>query len=145
MSLKNSVTLIGNVGKDPEVTYLPSGSVVANFALATSEPYKDKEGKKVEHTEWHNLVAWGESAKLVEKYVKKGSKLAVEGKLRTRNYEKDSQRHYVTEIIVSEFLFLSPVTKTAPANPLTDNLPASATRMTDNQGPQNDELSDLPF
>lgn len=147
--LNNKVSLIGHVGKDPEVKHLESGSCVATFSLATNESYKDKAGKKVEHSEWHSLVVWGEQAKIVEKYVKKGHKLAIEGKLRTRNYEKDGQKHYVTEIFVNELMFLEkPVASNAPANSSTANYPPPSNPLTDiNQGsgPQVDELSDLPF
>lgn len=137
--LKNSVKLIGNVGKDPEVKYLENSSVVANFTLATSEPYKNKKGEKCEHTEWHNLVVWGEQAKLIEKYVKKGKRLAIEGKLRTRMYEKGDQKHYVTEILVTDFIFLD---KPAAANASGNSAPDTRAN---NDVPENDELSDLPF
>jgi single-strand DNA-binding protein len=96
----NKVILVGNVGKDPEVRYLEKGVAVAKFPLATSETYKGKDGEKVTATEWHNVVLWRGLAETVEKYVKKGSQLYIEGKIRTRSYDdKDGNKRYVTEIV----------------------------------------------
>jgi single-strand DNA-binding protein len=96
----NKAILIGNVGGDPDVRYMPSGDPVANVSLATSETWKDKSGEKQERTEWHRVVFFGKLAEIVEKYVRKGSKLYVEGKLRTWKYDKDGQTHYSTEVVV---------------------------------------------
>lgn len=97
----NKVILLGNVGKDPEVRHLEGGGVVANFTLATSERFRDKSGLLQERTEWHNVVCWGPSADRAEKYVRKGTQLYVEGKIRTRSYDaKDGSKRYVTEIYV---------------------------------------------
>jgi len=106
MSL-NKVILIGNVGKDPDVRYFDSGNAVANFTLATSERgYKLANGTEIpERTEWHNIVASRERALFVEKHVKKGSLLYVEGKIRTRDYEKDGIKRYVTEITADRIEF----------------------------------------
>jgi single-strand DNA-binding protein len=96
----NKVILVGNVGKDPEVRYLEKGVAVAKFPLATSETYKGKDGEKVTATEWHNVVLWRGLAETVEKYVRKGSQLYIEGKIRTRSYDdKDGNKRYVTEIV----------------------------------------------
>ena len=96
----NKVILIGNVGNDPEVKYIKEDVPVAKFSLATSESYKNRDGEKVTNTEWHNIVVWRGLAKVVEKYVKKGSKLFIEGKLTYRKYEdKDGQTKYFTEIV----------------------------------------------
>jgi single-strand DNA-binding protein len=104
----NKATLIGNVGKDPEVKFLPSGAAVANFTLATSERFKDKGGEFQERTEWHNLVAFQRLAEIVRDYVKKGSKLYVEGRIQTRSWDdKDNQKHYKTEIVVNDLVLLS--------------------------------------
>ncbi len=104
----NKATLIGNVGKDPEVKFLPSGTAVANFTLATSERFKDKGGEFQERTEWHNLVAFQRLAEIVRDYVKKGSKLYVEGRIQTRSWDdKDNQKHYKTEIVVNDLVLLS--------------------------------------
>jgi single-strand DNA-binding protein len=98
---------VGNLGKDPEVRHLEGGNSVANFTLATNEYYKDKQGARVERTEWHNISAWRGLAELAEKYLKKGSQVYVEGKLRTRQYQdKDQQTRYITEIIAEEISLL---------------------------------------
>ena len=100
MSGVNKVILIGNLGKDPEVKYLESKVPVANFSLATNSTWKDKEGNRKEHTEWHNIVVWRGSAKFAEEYLRKGDKVYIEGKLRTRSWEdKDNIKRYTTEII----------------------------------------------
>ncbi len=96
----NKVVLIGNVGKDPEVRYLDNDTAVASFSLATSENYKDKNGEWQTKTEWHNIVAWRNTAKYVENRVKKGLQLYVEGKLTTRSWDdKDGNKRYTTEIV----------------------------------------------
>lgn len=105
----NKAILVGNVGKDPEVKLLPSGSAVANFAVATSERFKDKGGEFQERTEWHNLVAYQRLAEIVRDYVKKGSKLYVEGRIQTRSWDDQAsgQKRYRTEIVVNELVLLS--------------------------------------
>lgn len=95
----NKVILVGNVGRDPETRHLDKGVVVSRFSLATTENYTAKTGEKVSNTEWHNIVAWRGLAEVVEKYVKKGSQLYIEGRLRTNSYDKDGVKHYATEII----------------------------------------------
>ncbi|MGE4287879.1 MAG: single-stranded DNA-binding protein [Salinivirgaceae bacterium] len=103
----NKVILVGNVGKDPEVRHLESGVAVAQLPLATSETYKDKSGNKTTQTEWHNLVFWRGLADVVEKYVKKGDPLYIEGKIRSRSYDdKDGVKRYVTEIVVDNMQML---------------------------------------
>lgn len=100
MSGVNKVILVGRLGKDPEVRHLENGATVANFSMATSETYKDRQtGEKREQTEWHNVVLWRGLAEVVEKYVKKGDMLYVEGKLRTRSWEKDGVTRYTTEVV----------------------------------------------
>jgi single-strand DNA-binding protein len=100
----NMVILLGNVGQDPEIRTLPNGDQVANLTLATSETWKDKNtGENQERTEWHRLVAYRKSAEIIGQYVKKGSKLYIEGSLKTRSWEQDGIKRYVTEIIVDEF------------------------------------------
>ena len=105
----NQVILLGNVGKDPEIRATAGGTMVANFGLATTERQKDPSGNWVDKTEWHNVVAYGKLAEIVRDYVKKGSKLFVEGRLSTRNWEdKDTKKKvYRTEIIVDELSLLS--------------------------------------
>lgn len=94
----NKVILVGNVGKDPEVKHLDSETAVANFSLATSENYTNKSGEKVETTEWHNIVCWRRLATLAENYIRKGSQIYLEGRIRTRSYEQDGIKKYITEI-----------------------------------------------
>ena len=103
----NKVMLIGNLGRDPEIRYSQQGTAMVNFSIATSEQWTDKNtGEKQEKTEWHNIKVFGRQAEVCEKYLSKGSKVFVEGKLQTRNYEKDGQTHYITEIVVFNFQFL---------------------------------------
>ena len=105
----NKVILVGNVGKDPEIRSTPSGTMVATFGLATSDRQKDAQGNWQDHTEWHNLVAFARTAEIIRDYVKKGSKLYVEGMLRTSNWEDKTsgQKRYKTEILVNELVLLS--------------------------------------
>ena len=117
----NKAILIGNLGKDPEVRILDSGRSVANFSMATSESYKDKSGEKVTNTTWHNIVLWGPLAEIAEKYVKKGDRVYIEGRIENRTYEdKDGNTRYVTEIIGREMTMLggnkSQESAPAPAN-----------------------------
>ncbi|WP_346880894.1 single-stranded DNA-binding protein [uncultured Algibacter sp.] len=106
-TLRNKVQLIGNVGNEPEIANLESGKKVAKFSIATNESYKDSKGEKVTNTQWHNIVAWGKIAEIVEKYVGKGKEVALEGKLTSRSYEtKEGEKRYVTEVVVDEILLL---------------------------------------
>ncbi|MDH7912313.1 single-stranded DNA-binding protein [Winogradskyella sp. SYSU M77433] len=107
-ALKNKVQLIGHLGKDPEIINLESGKMLAKFSLATNESYKNGHGEKVTDTQWHNIVAWGKTAQIVEKFVSKGKEVAIEGKLTTRSWEdKDGMKRYVTEVVCNELLMLS--------------------------------------
>lgn len=100
MSGVNKVILVGNLGKDPEVRHLESGAVVANFPIATSETFKDRNtGERREQTEWHNIVLWRGLAEVAEKYLKKGDQVFIEGKLKTRSWEKDGITRYTTEVV----------------------------------------------
>lgn len=104
--LQNRVQLIGNLGQDPEVKTFQDGNQLATFNLATSETYRNAEGEKVEDTQWHRVVAKGKTAQIVEKYLKKGKKVAIDGKLITRSYESDGAKKYITEVVVNELLML---------------------------------------
>ena len=96
----NKVILVGNVGKDPETRYLDENTPVCKFPLATSEVYRNKDGEKVEQTEWHNIVLWRGLAKVAEQYVKKGAQLFIEGRIRSRSYDdKEGIKRYITEIV----------------------------------------------
>jgi single-strand DNA-binding protein len=104
----NKVILVGNLGKDPEVKYTPNGVPVAKFSLATNERYKDKSGEWQDRTEWHSIVAWQRLAEIVGEYVKKGSKVYIEGRLQTSSWEdkQSGEKKYRTEIIVSDLVLL---------------------------------------
>jgi single-strand DNA-binding protein len=103
----NKVTLIGNLGIDPETKTINEKLVLTKFTLATTESYKDEKGEKHSATEWHNIVLWNKQAELAAKYLKKGSKIYLEGKIKTRSYEnKEGIKKQVTEIIVEHFLML---------------------------------------
>mgnify|MGYP001558007071 CR=1 FL=1 len=106
-ALRNKVQLIGNLGMDPEIKILDGGKKLAKMSIATNETYKNNKGEKVTETQWHNLIAWGKTAEICEKFLKKGSEIALEGKLVNRNYtDKEGIKRYVTEIEVSEILML---------------------------------------
>lgn len=103
----NKVILVGNLGKDPEIRYLDGGVAVANFPLATSESYKDKAGNRVDQTEWHNVVLWRGLAEVTEKYLKKGSQVYIEGKIRSRSWDdKEGVKRYTTEIVADTMTML---------------------------------------
>ena len=103
----NKVQIIGTLGRDPEMKYLPSGSAVVAVSVATDESYNDKQsGQKVEKTEWHRITAFGKLAEIIGQYLKKGSKAYFEGKLRTREWEKDGVKRYSTEIVAHDMMML---------------------------------------
>jgi single-strand DNA-binding protein len=104
----NKVILIGNLGKDPELRYTPSGQPTASFSLATTERWNDKNGQKQERTEWHNIVVWGKLAELVNQYLKKGRSAYIEGRINTRSWDdRDGNKKYRTEIVANQIQFLS--------------------------------------
>ena len=106
-TLKNKVQLIGNLGQDPEIINLESGKTLAKFSIATNDSYKNASGEKITDTQWHNIVAWGKTAQIIEKYVTKGKEVAIEGKLTTRSWEdKDGMKRYITEVVCNELLML---------------------------------------
>lgn len=106
-ALRNKVQLIGHLGNKPEIRTLDGGKKWTRFSMATNESYRNAQGAKVTDTQWHNLVAWGKVAEIIEKYVDKGSELAIEGKLVNRSYvDKEGVKKYVTEVQVSELLLL---------------------------------------
>ena len=142
----NKVILIGNLGKDPDVRHLENGATVANFPIATSENYKDrKTGEKVSQTEWHNIVVWRGLADITERYLKKGDKVYIEGKLRTRSWQdQDGNIKYTTEVVADNLTMLgkSPDNSTASqAQPAA--VASSPTQNEDFSGP--DDSDDLPF
>jgi single-strand DNA-binding protein len=120
MSGVNKVIIVGNCGKDPETKYLPSGGAVTNISIATSESWKDKQtGEKKEQTEWHNIVFFNRLAEIAAEYLKKGSSVYVEGKLKTDKYDKDGVTHYSTKVIANQMQMLGksgqPVQKQQPS------------------------------
>lgn len=136
MSSVNQIILLGRVGKDPEVRRLESGSVVANFTLATSETWKDKSGEKKEQTQWHNCTAWGNTAEIAEKYVHKGDLLFVSGKMVYEQYEKDGVRHTVAKVNVSNITLLG--------NKKSESRPAEAEPSQSDYAPEETE-DHVPF
>ena len=151
----NKVILIGNLGNDPKVTYMPNGNAVANITIATSESWKDKNtGEQVNKTEWHKVVFFRRLAEIVGEYLKKGSKIYIEGKLQTRDWEKDGQRHYITEIIANEMQMLdsrgqgsAPQQQSSPAQsaPQQSRLAQSAPAQAAPAPVNNDFDDDIPF
>jgi single-strand DNA-binding protein len=110
----NKVTLIGTLGRDPEVKYMPSGDALANLSIATSESWKDKaSGEKRESTEWHRVTLFRRLAEIAGEHLHKGQQIYIEGSLKTRSWEKDGQKHYVTEIVATELKMLGGRTKSA--------------------------------
>ncbi len=106
-TLRNKVQLIGNLGKDPEITNLDGGKKLAKFTIATNETYKNQKGEKVTDTQWHNVIAWGKTAEIIENYVTKGKEVAIEGKLTSRSYDdKEGVKRYITEVVCNELVML---------------------------------------
>jgi single-strand DNA-binding protein len=107
MASVNKVILVGNLGRDPEIRYTPSGQAVANFTLATSENFTNREGKREERTEWHRIVVWGKTAELCTQYLAKGRSVYIEGRLQTREWEdKEGQKRRTTEVVAQSVQFL---------------------------------------
>jgi single-strand DNA-binding protein len=136
----NKVTLVGNLGKDPELRYTSSGDAVATFSMATSESWKDAGGNTQERTQWHSIVAWKKLAEICSEYLKKGSKIFLEGRIQYRQYDdKNGVKRYVTEIVMDEMLMLDSkgAGGAAPA--------ASSTPQTDDVPSAPNQPDDLPF
>jgi single-strand DNA-binding protein len=150
----NKVILLGNLGKDPVIRRLENGTPVATFSLATSETYKDKEGNKQTKTEWHNIVIWRGLAEVAEKFLKKGDKVYIEGKLTSRSYEQEGVTKYLTEIVGENMTLLSPKPTTgggynAPPPPMEEPPYKEKMNTPITDGNNNDsplvEPDDLPF
>lgn len=145
MSGVNKVILVGRLGKDPEVRNLENGATVANFTMATSESYKDKTtGEKKEVTEWHNIVLWRGLAEIAAKYLHKGDMIYVEGKLRTRSWEKEGVTRYTTEVIGDNMTMLSTRRDGGGGQEYRPSAPASSGASGDRSVPENTS-DDLPF
>lgn len=106
MGSVNKAIVVGNLGRDAEVRYTPTGAAVASFSIATTENWTSKDGQKQEQTEWHKIVLWGKSAESLQPYLTKGKQIYVEGRLQTRQWEKDGQKHYTTEIKADKVVLL---------------------------------------
>jgi len=151
MSGVNKVILVGRIGKDPEVRHLESGASVANFSVATSETYKDRNtGERREQTEWHNVVLWRGLADIAEKYLHKGDMVYIEGKLRTRSWEKDGVTRYTTEIVGDNMNMLSPKGSNDGGNDYQAAGSSTSPAVNTVQTPaadiaMDDESDDLPF
>ena len=147
----NKVILVGNLGKDPEVRSLDAGRKVANFSLATTETYKNKNGERVEQTEWHNVVYYGPVAEVIEKYLRKGSQIYVEGKIRTRSYDdKEGIKRYVTEIIGDTMTMLGTKGSSSSENGNGSSMQSSSASASVNSStgsfvPEESGADDLPF
>lgn len=143
MSGVNKVILIGNLGKDPEVRSIDSGAKVASFPLATNEVFKGKDGQKMENTEWHNIVVWRGLAELSEAYLRKGSQIYLEGRIKTRSWDdKEGNKRYITEIIGDNMTFLGkPMTGDEPKT----NQPPAPKEEPEKAEPSDDGDSGLPF
>ncbi|MFC4212074.1 single-stranded DNA-binding protein [Pedobacter lithocola] len=145
MSGINKVILVGHLGKDPEVRHLDGGVTVASFPLATSETY-NKDGKRVEQTEWHNIVLWRGLAEVASKYLQKGKLVYIEGKLRTRSFEdKEKVKKYVTEIVAENFTMLGRKSDFEPGQSI-NHVQNNESKIEDEFTIQpNDVNGDLPF
>ncbi len=152
----NKVILVGNVGRDPETRYLEGGTAVCSFPLATSETYRNRDGERITNTEWHNIVLWRGLAEIAEKYVKKGSQLYIEGRIRTRSWDdRDGNKRYTTEVVGDNMQMLGKRsdetgaqeeagTATATQTPSQAREPDAGRDFSD-VGPGPDESDDLPF
>jgi single-strand DNA-binding protein len=111
----NKVILIGNLGRDPETRTLESGTVMCRFSIATTETYKNKQGEKISHTEWHNIVLWRNLAEVADKYLHKGDKVLIEGRMRSRSWEdkESGQMRYITEILADQMQMMGTTKKTS--------------------------------
>lgn len=146
----NKVILLGNLGKDPETFTFEGGAKKVNFTLATTEYYKDNKGERQKLTEWHNIVCWRGLAEIAEQYLRKGMQIYVEGKIRSRSWEDNGTKKYITEIIAENFQMLGSKSDNenthAPAQSANTNTPPAVVELPQNdvaQAPQEDD--DLPF
>ena len=142
----NKVILVGHVGQDPEVRYLDNNTPVCTIRMATSDVYKNKSGERVTTTEWHNVVLWRGLAEVADKYVKKGSQIYIEGKLRTRSYEdKDKNKKYITEIVADVMQLLGKRSDDAGNTTQPQDTHTPATTEDKVQTDEPDITNDLPF
>ena len=145
MSGVNKVILIGRLGKDPESRTFETGAKKVSFTLATSEVYKDREGKRVELTEWHNIVCWRNLADIAEQYLTKGKLIYLEGKIKTRNWEDNGVKKYLTEIEASTFTMLSSKSEEGERSPERKITSSSLSEPQSEYQDMSEETDDLPF
>ena len=139
----NKVILVGNLGRDPETRYMPSGNAVTNVSVATSKSWKDRDsGEQKDRTEWHRVVFFNRLAEIANEYLRKGSKVYVEGELRTREWEREGQKHYTTEVVANEMQMLDNRGDMPVSN--TDVNPTSTTSKFASPPPE-DFDDDIPF
>ncbi len=144
MSGVNKVILLGNLGRDPEIRNLESGAKVASFSLATNRSYKGQDGKRVDETEWHNVVLWGNLADLAEKFLAKGRQVYIEGRIKTRQWEdKEGQKRYTTEIVGENMTFIGGRDEQRDRPPMPTDEDTTNTSSSDDQSQH--EGDDLPF
>jgi len=146
----NKVILVGNLGKDPELRYTPSGAAVATFSLATTEKFKDRSGEMQEKTEWHNIVVWRQLAEICGKYLHKGKQVYIEGRIQTRSYDdRDGNKRYITEIVADQMQMLGRAgdengSYSRPAGDSRQGRPASQ-RPASGGTPAYEDFADPPF
>jgi single-strand DNA-binding protein len=147
----NKVILVGRLGKDPDLRYTASGTAVANFTVATSERFKDRNGEQQERTEWHNIVVWRNLAEICGKYLKKGKQVYIEGKIQTRSYDdRDGNKRYITEIVADQMQMLGRAgdegdTQRGYEPPLQDEPPAGDKAFGGSSEPPFNPDDDIPF
>jgi single-strand DNA-binding protein len=142
MASLNKAILIGNLGRDPELKYTPSGVPVCTFSIATTERYKDQDGNPQEKTEWHNIKVWRKQAEVAAEYLKKGRQVYIEGRIETQTWEKEGQKNYRTEIVARKILMLGRKEEEVGPTPTTAGKPAKEPSEPPPEIPDED---DLPF
>jgi single-strand DNA-binding protein len=145
----NEVRILGSIGKDPEVKYLQSGAMVANFSVATNEPYKNKNGELIEHTEWHNITAFGKTAEICSDFLQKGTLVYISGKIRTDKYERDGVTKYYTKIIADQVKGLRNTRASSEESPRRGGIAGQPSMWNESYGPpptsSMPEDQDIPF
>lgn len=144
----NKVILLGNLGADPEVRFMPNGDQITNLRLATTRRWKDKNGERKEESEWHRVVLFGGAAKVASEYTKKGSRIYIEGRIRTQQWEKDGEKRYTTEIVGENITLLDRKQDGDQSSPSSDNKPRSSqgsNQPAPSHDPYDFDDSDIPF
>lgn len=142
----NKVILVGNLGKDPDLRYTPSGAAVATFSLATSERFKGKDGQMQDRTEWHNIVVWNKLAEICGKYLHKGKQIYIEGRIQTRSYDdKEGNKRYITEIVAEEMQMLGRAGEESAGSARGEARPARQRETARESTPAYEDFADPPF